>query len=417
MSLWLPRLALLLAVPAWAQAPAASAPASDLKAIARMIEQGQLVPAERRLRAMLVARDDPGARDLLGVVLSEQGRFDEAERQFRQVLAASPAQFDALQHLARLYLTQKREAEAVVELRKAARQGPLERDLALKLAGVELAAGNPASAELLLRSAAERYESAQALLQLARLQSSRRDASGALESLRRAREIAPNSEDVLGSYAQVCLGSRAPVPAILALEPLTRMHPAVAQYHYLLGVAFMQAGDVASAVEALQKAERLEPDRALTLVALGLALNNRKRYAEARPYLMRSLELEPDDVEAVAALAESEDGLGDLAQAEALARRALERVATHATANLVMGIILMRRERYAEARDAFEKAVAADPGSSRAHYQLSLAYARLGDEPSSQKHVELYKKMLKDAEERVEQLRNQTGVVGGGMSP
>jgi tetratricopeptide (TPR) repeat protein len=255
-------------------------------------------------------------------------------------------------------------------------------------------------------------QSVKALLQRARHQSGQGDAAGAMESLQRARVLAPNSEEVLSASAQVSLAVRAPVPAILALEPLTRMCPTVAQYPYLLGVALMQAGDMLAAVEPLRQAERLEPDRVLTLVALGLALNGRKLYAEAKPHLLRGLELDPDNVEAVAALAEAEDGLGEIREAEAHAERALARAAAHATANLVLGMVRMKQERYAEARDALEKAAVADPASPKAHYQLSLAYARLGDEAAAQKQVELYRRKLQEIEERVNQLRTATGLSG-----
>jgi tetratricopeptide (TPR) repeat protein len=407
-------LLLLLAAPAIGQTAAAPVAAPDLKAVAALIAKRQLGPAERQLRQILARGGGAAARGLLGVVLVQQGKAEEAEAEFQRALRASPTLADVRQHLARLYLAQGKEDQALVELRRAAETAPLARDLALKLAGAEQAAGHPALAERQLRSAADRFESVEALLQLARLQSSRKDAAGALESLRRARALAPNSEDVLSASAQVALAVRAPVPAILALEPLTRMCPTVAQYSYLLGVALMQAGDMPAAVEPLQQAERLEPDRALTLVALGLALNGRKLYADAKPALLHALQLEPDNVEAVAALAEAEDGLGELADAEAHAQRALAAAGGHATANLVMGLVRMKQERYAEARDALERAVAGDPGSPKAHYQLSLAYARLGDEVSARKHVELYQRKLAEIEERVNQLRTATGLSGGG---
>jgi len=262
---------------------------------------------------------------------------------------------------------------------------------------------------------APRPESVKALLDRARVQSSRGDPKGALELLGRARTLAPNSEDVLSAYAQMALASHAPVPAILALEPLTRMAPSVGQYHYLLGVALMQAGDMEAAAEALERAEGVEPNRALTLVALGLALNSRKLYAEARPYLVRSLELEPAGAEALAALAESEDGLGELAAAEDHAQRALARDGANATGNLVLGLLRMKQQRYEDARDFLVRAVAADP-SARTHYQLSLAYARLGDEASARKHVELYQRALRDVEERLRVLHGKGGP-GDGIRP
>jgi tetratricopeptide (TPR) repeat protein len=234
------------------------------------------------------------------------------------------------------------------------------------------------------------------------------DPGGAIDTLRSARALAPSSEEVLSAFAQVALGARMLVPAITTLDVLTRMCSTVSQYHYLLGVALMQAGDMAAAVESLQQADRLEPERPLTLIALGLAHNSRKQYADARRALLHALDLEPEDVDALAALAEAEAGAGELAPAEEHARRALARSDSHPTANLVMGIVLMKRERYAEARDALNKAIAADAGSPAAHYQLSLAYARLGDEANARKQVELYQQKLRETEERLQTLRAAT---------
>jgi tetratricopeptide (TPR) repeat protein len=190
---------------------------------------------------------------------------------------------------------------------------------------------------------------------------------------------------------------------------LTRVYPSVGQYHYLRGIALLQVGDSPASVESLQQAERLEPNRALTLIALGLAQNSRKLYAEAKPFLLRAVDLDPESVEGVAALAEAEEGIGEVKQAEEHAQRALSRDASQPIANLVLGMVRMREERYAEARDALEKAVATAPGLSKAHYQLSLAYARLGDSVRSAKSLELYQRSLRETEERVRALRGRTG--------
>jgi len=244
------------------------------------------------------------------------------------------------------------------------------------------------------------------LMQTARGQMQRGDPAGAVESLRTARTLAPNSEEVLAALAQVALAARMPLVAITTLDGLTRLCPGVAQYPYLLGVALMQAGDMAAAIESLQQADRLEPERALTLLALGLALNNRKHYDEARGALRHAVDLEPENIDGLAALAEAEAGAGDLTRAEEHSRRVLGQSSTHGTANFVMGLVLMRRERYAEARDALGAAIAAAPDSAAAYYQLSLAYARLGDDANARRHVELYQQKLREAEERIKSLRS-----------
>lgn len=292
-----------------------------------------------------------------------------------------------------------------------------ERDRILALAAAKSSSGDPAEAARLLQSVADRFESVRALLQLARLQSDQKNLAGALKSLRQARAIAPNAEEVLSAYAEASLAAAEPLRAIPVLDVLTRLCPTVAQYHYLQGMALTHAGDAVAAVLSLKEAERLEPNQPLTLIALGTALNTRELYADAKPILLRALSLAPDSVDAAATLAEAEEGLGELEAAEAYAQRALAKASGHPTANLVWGMVLMKQDRYAEARDALLKTAAANPASAKAHYQLSLAYARLNDQASSEKHLELYHKQLKETDQRVEEVRRLTGFSTGGMPP
>ncbi len=258
----------------------------------------------------------------------------------------------------------------------------------------------------------EQAGSVRALLAEARARSEAGDAAAALAALRRALALAPNAEQVLAAYARLSLGSKAPVPAILALEPLARMHPTVPDYPYLLGVARLQVGDMAMAAEDLRRAIELSPDRPLPRIALGLALNQQKQYATAKETLGEALRLAPEGAEALAALAEAEEGLGELAAAERYARRALDLGGAEAAASLALGMVRMREERYDEARDALARSLAADPGSPKAHYQLSLAYARLGDAEASRRHVELYRQAQAAAEAQLRELHERTGAAG-----
>jgi tetratricopeptide (TPR) repeat protein len=284
----------------------------------------------------------------------------------------------------------------------------------LRLAEAESAAGHPAEAERQLRSAAERFRSVRALLALASLRSAARDAAGAHRALEQAREIAPDSEDVLSALAQSWLAQRRPERALPSLEALVRMYPSVAEHHYWRGAALLLFGDAKGAEEELREADRLQPKRALTLIALGEALNRLKRFGEAVASLQQGLALAPENVEALAALARAEEGEGRSEEAELHARRVLARDAGHGVANLVLGALLMKQGKYAEAREALERAVARDP-SAKAHYQLSLAYTRLGDEVRARAQRELYEKAAKEEEERMNALGRLGGMGGRGM--
>jgi tetratricopeptide (TPR) repeat protein len=289
---------------------------------------------------------------------------------------------------------------------------PSDRVVLLQQAAAAQQAGRTDEAMRLYRVAAERHQSVQAYLELARLQSRGGDVASALTALGKARELAPNSEEVLAASAQVALAAKRPVLAVLTLRALTRICPSVAQYHYLLGIGLMTLGDMPAADDALKAANRLEPERPLTLLALGSVLNNRKQFGDAKAALARSVELQPDGVEAMAALAEAHAGLGDFDGATRHARRVLERAPANATANLVIGLIMMEQKDFSSARDALLKAMAADPDSPKPIYQLSLALARLGDDAGARRYVQMYQAKLRAIEDRVEALRT-----GGAVTP
>jgi protein O-GlcNAc transferase len=305
-------------------------------------------------------------------------------------------------------------AEALTALRAAAQRGPLPLDASLALAQAEVAAGDREAAERHLAAAIERSGSVRAMMMLGRLQAERGDEAAALATVRGALAAAPNSEEVVSVYARLSLSTGTPAQALRALEALVRMHPEVAEHRYLLGVSLIQLGDLQRARSVLGETIRLAPALPRARVALGLVLNRLSHFAEAREELTAALRLAPDDLEALAALAEAEEGLGELEGAERRARRVLAKAPGHATASLVLGLVMMERERYAEARDALLAAVAAEPGSIKAHYQLSLAYARLGDRERSAAHAERSQRARRETEER---FRAVGGKAPGGMGP
>ena len=306
---------------------------------------------------------------------------------------------------------------APVAAQTKAPPSPAERNRALEAAAKEEAAGRVAEAARQLRAVADRFHSVKALLQLARLQKGLGDVAEALESLRQARAIAPNSEEVLSAYAEASLAAHSTLPAIVALDALTRIYPTVAQYHYQKGIALLREGDTAAAVDALKEAVRLEPSNALALIALGTALDRRESYADAKTHLLRALSLAPDNMEAVAALAAAEEGLGERDAAETHAKRVLAQPNPPVLAHVVIGMVRMKQDRCDEARDALLAAVAADPASANAHHQLSLAYACLKDPAASGKHLEAYQKEIKDREDRVRRVRMVTGFSEGATAP
>ena len=260
---------------------------------------------------------------------------------------------------------------------------------------------------LTAQTGAASTDSVRHLLDQARTLAGRNEPEAAAEALGWAISLAPNSEDVLNAYARFSLARSNPIQAILALEPLARMHPGEAEYAYLLGVARMQVGEMAQAAEVLHEAADLDPRRALTHIGLGLALNRVDRFDEAREALAAALRLEPGNVEALAALSEAVEGLGDLEEATGLAERALAVNPDHPTALVTIGTARVKEGRFEEARDALTRAVAVETQSIKGHYQLSLALARLGDRQGAERHLQFSREAQAAIEQHIERLRSQ----------
>ena len=70
-------------------------------------------------------------------------------------------------------------------------------------------------------------------------------------------------------------------------------------------------------------------------------------------------------------------------------------------------MVRMKQDRYADARLPLERAARSD--LPKAHYQLSLAYARLGEHALSDRHRAVYEQKLAEVEARMKALRSATG--------
>jgi len=96
-----------------------------------------------------------------------------------------------------------------------------------------------------------------------------------------------------------------------------------------------------------------------------------------------------------------------LARAERLFRRALELKPDFAEVYLQLGMLYNARGEKDAALGAFEKAVRADPRSSRAHYQLSLAYRRSGDAAKADQEMKTCGELKRSEDAALEKERRE----------
>jgi len=158
--------------------------------------------------------------------------------------------------------------------------------------------------------------------------------------------------------------------AAAALETAMRLRPDDFGALYLYAGVLWKQDRVDEAQGALKRALVIDPenvDANLTLAALLLA---RGKPDEAAGPLRAVLKREPDSVDAHARLFEVYDLRGDLPAAAAELEAVLEKRPDWADALYNYGCILKKLMRLTDAKSAFQRALAADPGHSRAYRML-----------------------------------------------
>lgn len=315
--------------------------------LARAIDcnaRGHLAEAEKLCRAVLRAQPrHPTAQHLLGVVLCRAGRLAEGETVLRRLRAQRPTDSEVARHL----------VDALHE------QGKL----------------------------TEAVEAAQALVALAP------DDAEAYQRLGLSLQALGRLDEAVEAHAQ----------ALVRRDDLPRGY-------FNLGTALQALSRLDEAVAALLRAAAQDPGDADSCLCLGNALGDLGRHAEALEAYEHALKRRPGWVEARSNAGLALQGLGRLDEALECQRRVVAVAPGYGPGWTNLGGVLQRLGRLDEAVAAFERAavlqpddalvlsnlaqavdegggagltthrraVAADPHSAVAHYNLGLALVAAG---------------------------------------
>ena len=205
----------------------------------------------------------------------------------------------------------------------------------------------------------------------------------------------------------------------------------------------------AAAVEVLRKGAELHPKSGRMFAALGAAYYANGQYTEAAGQICHASDLNPASEQpylflgkmeqaATGISACSEEKLGrfatlqpenpganffyglvllkkaretqeesDFDLAEKLLERAVALAPDYGEVYLELGMMYNARGKKEAALAEFRKAVAAGPGSSAAHYQLSLAYRRSGETAKADEEMKTYTRLRKSEEASLEKERRE----------
>lgn len=305
-------------------------------------------------RAVELCGDEPDApRLLLGEMLFQDGRLDEAEQHFQSVLKRDPANGRA--HLVLGRIESERDAldAAVPHYRQAAADGRTRK---------------------------------MGLIQLAEAYQRRGDADAAAAAQNQANELPPDpawpdpffqqcaalltGESAAINHAVVLLGSDRVAEALQWLLETIRDYPNSSQAWLLLGRALLRKGDVPAAESALRQSLQLKEEVPEAQFYLGIALLLQNKPKEALPYFRKATELQPNYPSAHYKMGECLRQLHDLPGAIEAFEKALHCQPAFADAHLRLGQVLYEQGQTTQASEHLRQALRLLPQNEHARQLL-----------------------------------------------
>ena len=269
---------------------AAEAFADQLIALALEMRRSQRAPAAP-LNVVQIARfaapDNSSAAILLGNLLAEQGRLDEALAAYRSLDAADPLRVEALDSEVRALTDANRQEEALrIAMGATSGRGATADDFA-RLGDAFTAMDRHGEAASAYGQAVARSHKGARLWPLLLLQASALESAGrwpeAKAAAGNALALAPNEPVVLNFLGYSKLEHGEDLDAAEALiRKASELAPDEASITDSLGWALYKRGRIDEAIDVLQKAAMSDPAQAEIQEHLGDALYSAGRHYEAR---------------------------------------------------------------------------------------------------------------------------------------
>ncbi len=317
------------------------------------------------------------------------GRLEEAERDFRQILAANPQVGGAYANLGVVYMKRKQWSKALVPLRQAEHLLP-------HAPGIRLNIGLAYFRQNEFLKAIPPFESVvrdqpdwvqpRYLLGLCYFFAERwGDAANTLEPL-----WAQESGHLSYLYVLSIAAHRAGRKDLdeKATLQLVKTGEGSPEFHLFMGKAHLNLEQYDLALADFQAAAEANPTLTFVHFNLGLAYLKKQGYEHARDEFLKDAAVEPD-------LALNYDELGDVysllqqdGEAEKSYHEALHRDPRLVNSYLGLAKIYQREERYPQALTAIDAAEKLDPGRTDIHYIRGQVLIHLGRKEEGKKELE-----------------------------
>jgi tetratricopeptide (TPR) repeat protein len=293
--------------------------------------------------------------------------------------------------------------EAIAELSAVAALEPNNVKVILLLARAHLAGKDIRAAGRTLESAVARgLQSGPIYAALADVYEQSGHVENAIPAMRLAIESDPKSEFYRFRYGMLLTDTKAPGAAIIRLLEALPLFPRSPRLLFALGIAHFSNHNSTEAAKAFEQALEIDSRFAPALAYLGLMQIEQGQYKSALAYFERALKVDSQlaIVHYLAADALLKDNSADLAVVEKHLVGAITLDKSFAPAQLALGKLYQRLNRYEDAAKQFEYVTKLEPNLAEAHYQLGRVYTRLKRTVEAQTELETFKRLSEGQKEK-----------------
>lgn len=194
--------------------------------------------------------------------------------------------------------------------------------------------------------------------------------AAAIDALEAAIRLAPGNAPIHHDFGFLCLQAGRRQEAIVALQTALLLDPSFAQASLCLGIALQDQGDMAAAESAYRRAITLQPTLSVAHVCLGALLESRGDLTLAIGAFNAGREFGGTGLWGRLAAARALVAADHDLEAEPALREMVASHPANAMAHEMLATVLANTGRFDEARDSYERAIAAAPSLAGSYYDV-----------------------------------------------
>jgi tetratricopeptide (TPR) repeat protein len=343
--------------------------------------------AEDFLRQSIALNPDYATtHNLLGALLRQMRRLDEAEKEYQTAIQLDPRDPVYHNNLGSVYLAQEAYQDARASFEHALQLDPKNAAACEGLGDVCMIQEDLPQAQGYFERSAKYYaRNADLFRKLGNVYALQGNGDRAKQMFARAQELSPQDPALYNSLGTVHLENKEFERARTVFEAAIAIDPRYAPAYEGLGEAALATGDRSTAKEYFKRSIDLDPSYPFAYTQLGKIYLAENNLTEADRVFQKAISLDSTDAETFFNSALIALERGDMMKAKRLLLRATRINPDYTDARYQLGKVHTGLEDFGSARREFEMILQTDPDNLQAMHGLGLMYLQNENFPAAEK--------------------------------